>query len=111
MRRFSGISKLFPIRWKWFSRSKPFTNRPVRLDWPDQRFSKTAFGVDENTRVFGEASQLVRLQFVLLLLAVMVRLAALCEAPCLFDDPFLAQEVCAFDGAVFIGSSEDPPGF
>ena len=67
--------------------------------------------MDENTRVFGEASQLVRLQFVLLLLAVMVRLAALCEAPCLFDDQFLAQEVCAFDGAVFIGSSEDPPVF
>ena len=52
--------------------------------------------MDQDTRVFGEASQLVRFQFVLLLLTVVVRLAALCEAPRFLDDSFLAEEIRAF---------------
>jgi hypothetical protein len=63
--------------------------------------------MDEDTRVFGEASQLVGFQFVLLPFTVMGHLLALCEAPRFLDEPFLAQKTRTFERAVFIGGSED----
>jgi hypothetical protein len=65
--------------------------------------------VYEDARVFGQGAQNVRLDSVLLGLAVMRSPLAVGKAPSAFDDPFLSEKISTVHRSVFISGSKDHP--
>ena len=65
--------------------------------------------MDDDGRVLRKGTQVVGLNFMLVLLGVISRHLPARVSPRLFDGAALPEKVGAFQGAVFIGCSEDQP--
>ncbi len=86
---------------------EPGADLAIRFNWRQQLASMATLAVDDDSSVFGEIAQEVRLYLVLLLFGIIARPTAARVAPRSFDYALPAEEIGALDGPFFIGSFEN----